>query len=144
MYPNITDGIVLTGFSMNESFVNPFIAGGYFQQANRNQPLRFGNITGTQVQNVLSMYAEPLASYISPVDLTSLPAPQALPNGYLVTSNIEANKLQFFKPHYYDPAILELAERTKQPVTEGELLTLASLSMRNKFAGPVMVIDGGQ
>jgi hypothetical protein len=23
-------------------------------------------------------------------------------------------------------------------------LTLASLSMRNKFAGPVMVIDGGQ
>jgi pimeloyl-ACP methyl ester carboxylesterase len=119
MYPNITDGIVLTGFSMNESFVNPFIAGGNFQQANRNQPLRFGNITGTQVQNVLSMYAEPLASYISPVDLTSLPAPQALPNGYLVTSNIKANKLQFFKPHYYDPAILELAERTKQPVIEG-------------------------
>ena len=113
MYPNITDGIVLTGFSMNESFVNPFIDGGNFQQANRNQPLRFGNITGTQVQNVLSMYAEPLASYISPVDLTSLPAPQALPNGYLVTSNIKANKLQFFKPHYYDPAILELAERTK-------------------------------
>lgn len=113
MYPNITDGIVLTGFSMNESFVNPFIDGGNFQQANRNQPLRFGNITGTQAQNVLSMYAEPLASYISPVDLTSLPAPQALPNGYLVTSNIKANKLQFFKPHYYDPAILELAERTK-------------------------------
>jgi pimeloyl-ACP methyl ester carboxylesterase len=144
MYPNITDGLVLTGFSMNESFVNPFIAGGNFQQANRNQPLRFGNITGTQAQNVLSMYAEPLASYISPFDLTSLPAPQALPNGYLVTSNIEANKLQFFKPHYYDPAILELAERTKQLVTEGELLTLASLPMRNKFAGPVMVIDGGQ
>jgi pimeloyl-ACP methyl ester carboxylesterase len=40
MYPNITDGIVLTGFSMNESFVNPFIAGGNFQQADRNQPLR--------------------------------------------------------------------------------------------------------
>ena len=144
MYPNITDGIVLTGFSMNESFVNPFIAGGNFQQANRNQPLRFGNITGTQAQNVLSMYAEPLASFIFPVDLTSLPALQALQNGYLVTSNIKANKLQFFKPHYYDPAILELAERTKQPVTEGELLTLASLPMINKFAGPVMVIDGGQ
>jgi hypothetical protein len=143
MYPNITDGIVLTGFSMNGSFVNPFIAGGNFQQANRNQPLRFGNITGTQAENVLSMYAEPLASYISPIDLTSLPAPQALPNGYLVTSDIEANKLQFFNPHYYDPAILELAERTKQPVTEGELLTLASLPMRNNFAGPVMVMDGG-
>lgn len=142
MYPNITDGIVLTGFSMNGSFVNPFIAGGNFQQANRNQPLRFGNITGTQAHNVLSMYAEPLASYISPIDLSSLPAPQALPNGYLITSDIGANKYQFLKPHYYDPAILELTKRTKQLVTEAELLTLASLPMMNKFAGPVMVIDG--
>jgi pimeloyl-ACP methyl ester carboxylesterase len=143
MYPNLTDGIVLTGFSMNGSFVSSFAAGGNFQQANRNQPLRFGNITGIGAQNVLSMYAEPLVSYISPIDLTSLPAPQALPNGYLVTSDIEGNKLQFFKPHYYDPAILELAERTKQPVTEGELLTLASLPMMNSFAGPVLLIAGG-
>ncbi|PMD34672.1 hypothetical protein L207DRAFT_588186 [Hyaloscypha variabilis F] len=142
MYPNLTDGIVLTGFSMNGSFVSSFAAGGNFQQANRNQPLRFGNITGIGAQNVLSMYAEPLVSYISPIDLTSLPAPQALPNGYLVTSDIEGNKLQFFKPHYYDPAILELAERTKQPVTEGELLTLASLPMMNSFAGPVLLIAG--
>ncbi len=144
MYPNITDGIVLTGFSMNGSFVSSFAAGGNFQQANRNQPLRFGNITGIQAQNVLSLYAEPLVSYISPIDLTSLPSPQALPNGYLITSDIEGNKLQFFKPHYYDPAILELAERTKQPVTEGELLTLASLPMMNNFAGPVILITGGQ
>ncbi|KAE9366140.1 hypothetical protein N431DRAFT_487975 [Stipitochalara longipes BDJ] len=142
MYPNITDGIVLTGFSMNGSFVSSFAAGGNFQQANRNQPLRFSNITGLQAQNVLSMYAEPLVSYISPIDLTSLPAPQALPNGYLVTSDIEGNKLQFFKPHYYDPAILELAERTKQPVTEGEFLTLASAPMTNNFAGPVLLIAG--
>ena len=144
MYPNITDGIVLTGFSMNSSFVSSFAAGGNFQQANRNQYLRFSNITGVQVQNVLSMYAEPFVSYISPIDLTSLPAPQALPNGYLITSDIEGNKLQFFKPQYYDPAILELAERTKQPVTEGELLTLGSLPMMNSFAGPVLVIAGGQ
>ena len=89
------------------------------------------------------MYVEPFVSYISPIDLTSLPAPQAMPNGYLVTSDIEGNKLQFFKPHYYDPAILELAERTKQPVTEGELLTLASLPMMNSFAGPVLLIAGG-
>ncbi|KAH8756513.1 hypothetical protein BGZ57DRAFT_27524 [Hyaloscypha finlandica] len=142
MYPNTTDGIVLTGFSMNGSFVSPFVAGGNFQQANQNEPLRFSNITGLQAQNVLSMYAEPLVSYISPIDLSALPTPQALPNGYLITSNIEGNKLQFFKPHYYDPAILELAERTKQPVTEGELLTLASLPMMNNFAGPVMLISG--
>jgi pimeloyl-ACP methyl ester carboxylesterase len=144
MYPNTTDGIVLTGFSMNGSFVSPFVAGGNFQQANQNQPLRFSNITGLQALNALSMYAEPLVSYISPIDLSALPAPQALPNGYLITSDIEGNKLQFFKPHYYDPAILELVERTKQPVTEGELLTLASLPMMNNFAGPVMLISGGQ
>jgi len=99
MHPNITDGIVLTGFSMNGSFVSSFAAGGNFQQANRNQPLRFSNITCIEAQNVLSMYAEPLVSYISPIDLASLPGPQALPNSYLVTSDIEGNKLQFFKPH---------------------------------------------
>lgn len=144
MYPNITDGIVFTGFSMNGSFVGAFAAAGNFQQANRNQPLRFSNLTGLQVQDVLPTYAELLVSYICPIDLTSLPVPQALPNGYLVTSDIDGNKYQFFKPHYYDPAILELAERTKQPVTEGEFLTLASLPMVNSFGGPVMVITGGQ
>jgi hypothetical protein len=71
------------------------------------------------------MYAEPLVDYITPVDPSSLPAPQALPNGYIISSDIEANKYLFFKPHYYDPAILTLAEKTKQP-------------------GPVTVISGGQ
>lgn len=34
MYPNITDGIVLTGFSMNTSFGPYFVAGANFHQAN--------------------------------------------------------------------------------------------------------------
>lgn len=111
--------------------------------ANTNQPLRFSNVTGTRVQQLLNMYAEPLLDYIAPIDLSTVAAPQNLPNGYFISSDAEANKYLFFKPKYYDPAILTLAEKTKQPVTEGEILTLGSVSMMNNFGGPVMVIDGG-
>lgn len=144
LYPELTDGIILTGFSMNSSFVPFFAAGANFQQANRNQPLRFSNITGEQVQTLLSMYAEPLVDYIAPIDLTAVAAPQMLPNGYFVSSNAEANKYLFLKPKFYDEGILTLAEATKQPVTPGELLTLGSLVMNNSYTGPVMVITGGQ
>jgi len=144
LYPTLTDGIVLTGFSMNSSFVGQFAAGGNFQQANLNQPLRFGNLTGPEIQRALALYAEPLEDYLAPISLDSLPPLQSYVNGYLVSSNAEANKYLFFKPHYYNDSILQLAERTKQPVTEGELLTLGSLVMQNNFAGPVMVITGGQ
>ncbi|CZS89775.1 uncharacterized protein RAG0_01042 [Rhynchosporium agropyri] len=142
LYPNLTDGIILTGFSMNASFVGLFASGGNFQLASKNQPLRFSNATGEQVQTVLDMYAEPLLDYIAPVDLSNLPAPQGLPNGYMVSSNAEANKYLFLKPKYYDAGLLALAERTKQPVTQGEILTLGSLVMANNYNGPVMVITG--
>lgn len=143
LYPNITDGIVLTGFSMNSSFVGFFAAGGNFQQAYLNQPLRFSNFTGMQAETLLNIYAEPLSDYLAPLDLSTLPMPQTYVPGYLTSSDAEANKYLFLKPHYYDPAILQLAEKTKQPVTEGELLTLGSLVMMSNYAGPVMVIDGG-
>lgn len=144
LYPELTDGIILTGFSMNASFVPFFAAGANFQLVNRNQPLRYSNITGQQVQTLLSMYAEPLVDYIAPIDLTTITTPQMLPNGYLVSSNAEVNKYLFFKPKFYDAGILTLAEATKQPVTLGELLTLGSLVTMNNFNGPVMVITGGQ
>lgn len=125
MYPNITDGIVLTGFTMNSSFVSLFAAGGNFQQAQENQPSRFFNFTAT----------------IGTTDI-SLSSPEAVPAGYMVSSNAAANKYLFLKPNYYDPSILTYAESTKQTVTQGELLTLGSLPMTNNYAGPVMVIDG--
>jgi pimeloyl-ACP methyl ester carboxylesterase len=142
MYPNLTDGIILSGFSMNSSFTGYFLAGGNFQQANANQPLRFSNVTGAQVQGILSQYASPLVDYLAPLSFTGLPAPQNLPNGYLVSSNEEANKYLFFYPNYFSPDVLTVAEATKQPVTLGEILTLASLPMMNNYAGPVMVING--
>ncbi|KAG4425907.1 hypothetical protein IFR04_000851 [Cadophora malorum] len=142
LYPELTDGIILTGFSMNSSFVHFFAAGANFQLANRNQPLRFSNITGQQVQTLFQMYAEPLVDYIAPIDLTTIPPPQGLPNGYLISSNAEANKYLFLKPQFYDPGILTLGEATKQPVTLGELLSLGSLVVQNNYNGPVLVITG--
>lgn len=67
-----------------------------------------------------------------------------LPNGYIISSDAEANKYQFLYPNYYDPEILYLAEETKQPVTVGELLSLGGLPAPNKYTGPVLVINGGQ
>ncbi|RFU35764.1 hypothetical protein B7463_g541, partial [Scytalidium lignicola] len=142
MYPKITDGIILTGFSMTLSFAGLFLAGGNFQQANLNQPLRFGNVTGVELQNILSTYLGPLLD-VSPINISSLSEPQDLPNGYIIPSNTEANKYLFFKPKHYDPAMLTFAEQTKQPATVGEFLTLGSAPATNEYSGPVMVINGG-
>ncbi|KAH8588433.1 hypothetical protein B0O99DRAFT_639207 [Bisporella sp. PMI_857] len=141
-YPNLTDGIVLTGFTTNFSFLASFLAGGNFQQANRNQPLRFGGVSGTQLQATLSLFAEPLIGYLAPLDLGTLPPSQDLPNGYLVSSNAEANKYLFLYPGKYDPEILTYTENTKQPVTIGELLSLAGTPAVNSYGGPVFVLNG--
>jgi pimeloyl-ACP methyl ester carboxylesterase len=143
-YPELSDGIVLTGFSMNSSFVGLFAAGNNLQQASLNQPLRFGSITGTMAETFINLYATNVFDYLAPFDLGALPEPQNLPNGYMVPANAAANKYLFLKPLYYDPEILTLAEMTKQPVTIGELLTLGSVPAMNNFAGPVMVINGGK
>ncbi|KAH8800367.1 hypothetical protein F5884DRAFT_549545 [Xylogone sp. PMI_703] len=142
MYPDLTDGLVLTGFTLNPAFIGYFAAAGNFELASLNQPLRFGNVTGMDVLNLISMYAAPLVGYLAPIDMLSLPAPLMLPNGYIVTSNIAANKYIFFKPNFFDLKLLELIESTKQPVTLGELLTLGSIPMTNDYNGPVMVMNG--
>lgn len=112
-YPSDSDGIVLTGFSFDLAFVGLFIAGANFVQASRNQPNRFGNDG------------------------------QNLHSGYLVNNNAEALKYIFLKPNFYPSGLLNFAEDMKQPVTLGEILTLASVSAPNSFAGPVLVFNGG-
>ena len=137
MYPNISDGIVLTGFSMNGSFVGFFGAGGDFVQANLNQPFRFGNVDTATVEAVLNMFS--LTDLVAGVD----PAPGLnYPNGYLTNTNVNANQYLFFLPGYFDPGALLAGEQTKQPVTIGELLTSGSLPMVNTYAGPVLVLTG--
>lgn len=105
---------MLTGFTLDTAYVGLFAAGANFVLANQNQPTRFG------------------------------PKGQNLPDGYLVASNDEATKYLYLKPGFYPEGILELAGKTKQPVTLGEILTLLSVPSANRFIGPVMVIIGGE
>ena len=109
MYPDISDGITLTGFSQNGTFVPFFLYGGNFIQANKVA--------------ALSRY----------------------PNGYMAAGDPSAVQTNFFSPGHFDPAILELAASTGQPVTVGELLTIGGeIASVNKFAGPVHIVTGGR
>ncbi|TKA67462.1 hypothetical protein B0A49_09356 [Cryomyces minteri] len=140
MYPNISDGIILTGWSTNGSFVGYFGAGADFQQANLNQPLRFGSASNYAVLNsFLENYA--LTDLVAPVQM----APEqslAYVNGYLTNSNVNSQQYLFFLPPYFDTGLLYYGEQTKQPVTIGELLTLGSLPAMSTFKGPVLVFTG--
>ncbi len=154
MYPTISDGIVLTGFSMNGSFVGYFNAGSNFEQAYLNQPFRFGNLSSSTVKSVLTTYFGKLSSSaveaaLNMYSLTDyvagiLPSSPSLnyPAGYLTNANIGANQYLFALPGFFDPDLLLVGENTKQPVTVGELLTLGSAPMKNAYAGPVLVISG--
>lgn len=139
-YPDISDGIVLSGFSLNSSFTGFFAAGGNFQQAQLNQPIRFGTeSTAMAIQGFLQTYA--LTDLIAPFDVTTAMSYSYSP-GYLVSSNANALQYQFFYPGYFDTGLLYNVESTKQPVTVGEMLTLGSSPRINKFGGPVFVITG--
>ena len=158
MYPTISDGIVLTGFSMNGSFVGLFGAGSNFEQAYLNQPFRFGNVSASAVESILNISASALSSYASTINsvvnmysltdylvgITSSSPSLDYPPGYLTNANSGANQYLFFLPGFFDPSILLVGEMTKQPVTVGELLTLTSAPMVNAFAGPVLVVTGCQ
>lgn len=65
------------------------------------------------------------------------------PTGYLAPAVVEGVQIDFFAPGDFDPAVLNLAYATGQPVTPGEILTLAGSSAKpNSFAGPVLVVTG--
>ncbi|KAH6688583.1 Alpha/Beta hydrolase protein [Plectosphaerella plurivora] len=64
-------------------------------------------------------------------------------NGYIAPGVASAVQLTFFAPGQFDPKILDLAFKTGQPATPGELLTLGGLTgSPNPFTGPVLVITG--
>ncbi|KAJ5105263.1 hypothetical protein NUU61_002610 [Penicillium alfredii] len=114
-YPDISDGLVLTGFSTNATYIPYFLAGASFQQArlNRQSP---GNLTSRKGLDY------------------SL--------GYLTSADTSNNEFLFFQPPYFDPGLLLFAEQNKHPVAVGELLTVGSLPMQSKFSGPVLVLTG--
>lgn len=155
-YPSISDGIVLTGFSTNGSFVGLFGAGANFQQAYLNQPFRFGNISDEKAQGVASMLNQPVSALNNAsvqevlvdydlIDYVDGIVPENRVEyvpGYLTNANGGANQYLFLLPGHYDPKIAVVAENTKQPVTVGELLTLTSGPKTSNFAGPVLIVTG--
>ena len=91
----------------------------------------------TSIQSVLSEY--------DLIDLVSGLAPQKRVEyapRYFTDSNTGANQCLFFLTGHYDPQIVSFAERNKQPITPGELLTLGSAPTINAFQGPVLVLTG--
>ena len=140
MDPDLSDGIALTGFSMNSSFVGYFAAGNDLRQAYLNQPVRFGNSsTMSNIQQALQDLA--LTDYFSYPNPAANPGLN-YPAGYLVNSNVNALQYLFLFPGYFDTEIAYYGEQGKQPVTVGEILTLGSIPMMNGYKGPVQVVTG--
>ena len=140
LYPDISDGAVLSGFSMNSSFLNFFAASNDWQQAYLNQPLRFGNSsTASNIQQALEQLA--LTDLLAYPNSASNPGLN-YPPGYLANSNVNAVQYNFLLPGFFDTGIAYYGEAGKQPVTVGEVLTLGSGPMMNKYRGPVLVITG--
>ena len=155
LYPDISDGIVLTGFSLNGSFVGYFSAGADFVLANLNQPFRFGNASFAageailnSLQSALKINYEQESALGQAYGLTDyfagLETKQKVQycNGYLANKDVDTNQFLFFLPGHFDQGALFAGESTKQPVTLGELLTLGSIPMKNAYNGPVLVFTG--
>jgi len=155
MYPDISDGIVLTGFSMNASFVGFFLSGADFVLANLNQPFRFGNASFATGKAILAAAASTLnissaaeTAGIRAYGLTDYFAGvQSMSkveyrNGYLANKDVDTTQYLFLRPGNFDDGILYAGEEGKQPVTQGELLTLGSVPAKNPYKGPVLVFTG--
>jgi len=171
LYPDNTDGVVLTGFSVATQFLAYIVAGWNLHSARLNQPLRLGNASNEGVRKLASQYN--LDKDLVPglqrilaaagVDLTSDDIWNAVattevldlitgynkttfqydyPSGYFVSSDLTALQYAFLYPGKYDIGIALAGETTKQPVTAGELLTIGSSPKSSPFTGPVLVITG--
>lgn len=155
MYPEVTNGLVLTGFSMNGSGVSSFASGAVSpllpssvpanhlttsqgsHLANLNQPLRFGSPNVRQLLTY-GINTLGLANLLAGIDTTAT-EPYNFPNGYLINSDAGTQQYLFMHAPNFDPNILFFAESVKQPVTQGEFLTLGNLPKVNAFEGPVLV-----
>ena len=165
IFPNATDGLILTGFSPTLGYLPAAYASWNSKLARLNQPLRFGNVSapggwirdGLQLQqlikilesipNVKSQLSQiyttsELLDFASGLQQPQLPHSANLPSGYLTWSNIGSMIYTFLYPGNYDPAVAVLVEQTKYTYTVGELLTLNGPSLIPDFTGPVQVVTG--
>lgn len=169
MYPTATDALILTGFSLNSSFIN--LASFDAKIARLNQPLRFGNPNTAQLASSISSILGPalasaqqaaslagldpasindilstttLGDLIAGYNVSGQGAPLNYPNGYLTWSDAGANQYNFLYTLGIDPTILTYAEANKQPFTVGEALTLGGAPSVSPFTGPVHILTGRQ
>lgn len=173
LYPDNTDGIVLTGWSANGSFLPTTIGAWNLHVARLNQPLRFGDQPNDAIRKEFQEYSsgdalvrglqtllrgqginlstQEIWNEIATTEVGDLihgynETVQTLnyPNGYLVPSDLTGNQFVFLLPKFFDLALGLVAEATKQPVTLGELLTIGTSPSSTSFSGPVFVITGEQ
>lgn len=64
------------------------------------------------------------------------------PSGYFSHSDLTSLQYAFLFPGMYDVGFALEAEKTKQPVTPGEILTIGNAPKVSMFTGPVFVITG--
>ncbi|USP82614.1 alpha beta-hydrolase [Curvularia clavata] len=170
-YPENTDGLILTGFSVAGQFLPYIVAGMNLHSARLNQPLRFGNASNHGLMKLAQKYSveENLAEglqkvlMLAGIDLDSDEAWNQIatteilnlvngynktvhslnyPSGYMTTSSLAGLQYGFLQPDNYDIGLAVHGEETKQPVTVGELLTIGSSPSSSSFTGPVLVITG--
>lgn len=65
-----------------------------------------------------------------------------LSNGYFTSAAIQGTQHFFFREPNFDPALLNIAEATKQTITVGEFMTTGALTPSPKFKGPIDVVIG--
>lgn len=171
LYPNNTDGLVLTGYSTASQFLAYFAAGANFHSARLNQPLRFGNVSISGLQQLAAKYnvsmdlvpalqqlVEKAGLNLSAPDVWNLVGstevgnlingfnktapPLNYPSGYFANSDLTSDQYLFLYPGNYDVGLAVAGEQSKQPVTTGELLTIGSAPKMSTFTGPAFVITG--
>lgn len=98
-------------------------------------------LTGFSQNGTFAAYFELGSDFII---ANTVPALSSYVTGYLAPASVQGAQIDFFAPGDFDPQVLMTAYMTGQPVTPGELLTLAGTSGSvNSFAGPALVITGG-
>jgi pimeloyl-ACP methyl ester carboxylesterase len=171
LYPNNTDGLVLTGWSADGSFIPSTIAGWNLHSARLNQPLRFGDYPNDGLRQPFGRYfsADALIQGVKAIlrtiriqastsDIWNVLATTEIgdiiygynktvprlnyPSGYFAHSSLTANQFVFLKYGKYDLGLAVASEQTKQPMTAGELLTIGNAPAQTSFDGPVLVITG--
>ena len=144
--PTLPNGIVLTDFSLNSSFIINIHVGANFEQAYLNQPFRFGGLPALKVQKITPVLGR-LDDLLEDYDLINLIAGIAPPGkpakyrpGYLTNANADAS--QFLFPGHFDLGTVQSAEQTKQSIAPGEILTTGSGLTLSAITGPVLVVTG--